>query len=75
MTVIPQQPTLLAGTVRSCIDPTATHAEADVWQVLQQVGMAGVVQALPGGLAAAGAVPLLLPAPAAARLPVWRYRR
>ena len=36
LTVIPQDPTLFAGPVRSNVDPTGQHDDKDIWQVLDQ---------------------------------------
>lgn len=39
MAVIPQDPVLFQGTVRSNLDPFASHSDLELWQVLRQVGM------------------------------------
>jgi ABC-type multidrug transport system fused ATPase/permease subunit len=62
LAIIPQDPTLFSGTLRTNLDPTGaltavghTPAEADaqLWSALERVGLKGVVEAMPGKLDAA----------------------
>ncbi len=48
--IIPQDPTLFIGTVRSNLDRFSTTTDADVWEALRRVHMDAAVAALPGGL-------------------------
>jgi ABC-type multidrug transport system fused ATPase/permease subunit len=48
--IIPQDPTLFIGTVRSNLDRFSECSDADVWNALRRVQLDGVVRALPGGL-------------------------
>ena len=50
--VIPQDPTLLSGTVRFNIDPWQEHADGRIWEILDLVGLAGAVRQLKEQLAA-----------------------
>ncbi|KDD72696.1 hypothetical protein H632_c3011p0, partial [Helicosporidium sp. ATCC 50920] len=51
LAVIPQDPVLFSGTVRSNLDPWRAHEDAALWQALRAVHLAGAAQAL-GGLSA-----------------------
>lgn len=48
--VIPQNPTLFSGSVRSNLDPTRLSPDAALWAALKSARLAGAVRALPGGL-------------------------
>ena len=48
--IIPQDPTLFIGTVRSNLDRFHECTDDDVWNALRRVQLDGVVRALPGGL-------------------------
>jgi ABC-type multidrug transport system fused ATPase/permease subunit len=37
ISIIPQDPVFLAGTVRHNLDPFAVHADDELWSVLRQV--------------------------------------
>jgi ATP-binding cassette, subfamily C (CFTR/MRP), member 1 len=39
MSIIPQDPTLFKGTVRSNLDPFGLHADLDLWSALRQAGL------------------------------------
>ncbi|KAH6645053.1 ABC multidrug transporter [Truncatella angustata] len=39
LTIIPQDPTLFKGTVRSNLDPFSEHTDADLWLALRQAGL------------------------------------
>jgi hypothetical protein len=54
LALIPQTPLLFSGTVRANLDPTGAlagrpGADAEMWRLLRQVGLAGVIKGL-GGL-------------------------
>jgi len=51
--IIPQDPTLFIGSVRSNLDRFATATDAEVWEALRRVRMDDHVRSLPGGLHAA----------------------
>ncbi len=51
--VIPQDPVLFVGTLRSNLDFFQKHSDENVWQVLERVHMAAFVRQLPNGLNAA----------------------
>jgi len=50
MAIIPQDPTLFIGTVRSNVDRFGECSDADVWQALHRVRLEGHVRSLSGGL-------------------------
>eukprot|EP00884_Botryococcus_braunii_P017606 jgi/Botrbrau1/4529/Bobra.60_2s0019.2 len=53
MALVPQDPVVFSGTVRSNLDPFGTCSmagDAPLWGVLSQVGLAAMVQGLPGEL-------------------------
>ncbi|KAI9352529.1 P-loop containing nucleoside triphosphate hydrolase protein [Zopfochytrium polystomum] len=45
--IITQEPTLFSGTVRSNLDVEAKHSDAEVWDVLEMIGMKEYVAELP----------------------------
>ena len=47
LTIIPQDPVLFSGTLRSNVDVLAQHTDAKVWNALSLVSMADAVRALP----------------------------
>ncbi|XP_063238702.1 ATP-binding cassette sub-family C member 5-like isoform X1 [Bacillus rossius redtenbacheri] len=51
--VIPQDPVLFSGTVRSNLDPFSKNSDQELWDVLEKVGLKGKVSAMAGQLAAA----------------------
>lgn len=52
MAIIPQDPTLFRGTLRSNLDRFGSFTDDQVWQALTKVGLVEMVQGLPGQLAA-----------------------
>lgn len=52
--IIPQDPTLFEGTVRSNIDPLGEHSDADIWEALDTCQLKDSVSAAPGGLDSSG---------------------
>lgn len=50
--IIPQSPYLFNATVRFNLDPHSLHSDLEVWGVLEAVGLAEPVKAMPGGLLA-----------------------
>ncbi|GIM00727.1 hypothetical protein Vretimale_5639, partial [Volvox reticuliferus] len=53
LAIIPQDPVLFSGTLRSNLDPWGAHGDEALWEVLQAVQLRGAVAAMPGGLDAA----------------------
>lgn len=49
LAVIPQDPVLFGGTLRSNLDPRNEHSEARIWDALNKVCLSGMVEAI-GGL-------------------------
>ncbi|KAJ3095768.1 hypothetical protein HDU97_006554 [Phlyctochytrium planicorne] len=50
LSIIPQDPLLFSGTVRSNLDPFSEHLDADLWDALERSSMKEAVAALDGGL-------------------------
>ncbi|KAF6255037.1 ABC transporter [Scenedesmus sp. NREL 46B-D3] len=46
MSIIPQDPFMFSGTVRSNLDPFSSYAELDLWRVLDAVGLKVVISSL-----------------------------
>jgi len=51
LAIIPQDPVLFSGTLRSNLDPFNEHSDDAVWQVLEECSMASTVREYPQGLA------------------------
>jgi ABC-type multidrug transport system fused ATPase/permease subunit len=51
--IIPQDPTLFAGTIRSNLDRFGTCSDEEIWAALRRVHLEDAIRALPGGLDAA----------------------
>ncbi|KAI1142928.1 P-loop containing nucleoside triphosphate hydrolase protein [Hypoxylon sp. FL0543] len=41
VSIISQDPVLFRGTIRSNLDPFAEHTDAEIWDILHQIGMTG----------------------------------
>ncbi|XP_070510894.1 ATP-binding cassette sub-family C member 5-like isoform X3 [Cardiocondyla obscurior] len=50
LSIIPQDPVLFSGTIRSNLDPFQQHADSDVWNVLEKTQMKEKVSLMPGKL-------------------------
>ncbi|XP_049513744.1 ATP-binding cassette sub-family C member 2-like isoform X2 [Dermacentor silvarum] len=50
ITVIPQDPSLVRGTLRMNLDPTNSHSDREIWQCLERAHLAKVVSGDPKGL-------------------------
>ncbi|KAL2913384.1 hypothetical protein HK105_207129 [Polyrhizophydium stewartii] len=48
--VIPQEPVLFSGTVRSNLDPFGQYQDSELWDALQRADLKAAVAAAPGGL-------------------------
>ncbi|CAN6727014.1 unnamed protein product [Malus baccata var. baccata] len=42
--IIPQDPTLFQGTVRTNLDPLQQHSDQEIWEVINQCGLAEIVR-------------------------------
>ena len=47
LSMIPQDPTLFEGTIRSNMDPFDEYTDAEIWKALESVHMRDAVAALP----------------------------
>lgn len=50
--VIPQDPVMFLGTVRSNLDPFSQFSDDDIWQALERTHIAPFIRTLPGALSA-----------------------
>ncbi|KAG0212688.1 Multidrug resistance-associated protein 1 [Mortierella sp. NVP41] len=50
LAIIPQDPTLFAGTIRSNLDPFLEVSDTDLWQALERAHLKDYISSLPGGL-------------------------
>jgi ABC-type multidrug transport system fused ATPase/permease subunit len=50
MSIIPQEPFLFSGTVRSNLDPFNSYTEPDLWRAVAAVGLKEAINALADGL-------------------------
>lgn len=48
LSIIPQEPTLFRGSVRSNVDPLGLHTDEDIWEVLDKCQLKKTISALPG---------------------------
>lgn len=50
LAIIPQDPTLFAGTLRQNLDPFSTLPDSSLWQALERAHLKPFISTLPGGL-------------------------
>lgn len=50
ISIIPQDPTLFSGTIRTNLDPFGSYSDEQIWAVLAQVQLADSIKAMPGEL-------------------------
>ncbi|KAG0200435.1 hypothetical protein BGX28_006514 [Mortierella sp. GBA30] len=50
LSIIPQDPTLFAGTVRDNLDPFEMHSDKDLWEALERAHLKDHISSLPGSL-------------------------
>lgn len=50
LAIIPQDPTLFMGTLRSNLDPYSRKSDEDIWRVLRDTGLEDLIKGLPGML-------------------------
>ncbi|KAL6619883.1 hypothetical protein ACP70R_035022 [Stipagrostis hirtigluma subsp. patula] len=48
LSIIPQEPTLFRGSVRSNVDPLGLHTDEDIWEALDKCQLKKTISALPG---------------------------
>ncbi|CAD6272620.1 unnamed protein product [Miscanthus lutarioriparius] len=48
LSIIPQEPTLFRGSVRSNVDPLGLHCDEEIWEVLDKCQLKKTISALPG---------------------------
>jgi ABC-type multidrug transport system fused ATPase/permease subunit len=49
LAIIPQDPTLFAGTIRDNLDPFQELSDADLWEALERAHLKDFIRSLPGG--------------------------
>ncbi|XP_020088705.1 ABC transporter C family member 8-like isoform X3 [Ananas comosus] len=47
LSIIPQEPTLFRGTVRSNLDPLGLHTDHEIWEVLEKCQLKSTISSLP----------------------------
>lgn len=52
LAIIPQDPTLFAGTIRDNLDPFQELSDTDLWEALERAHLKSHIRTLPGGLSA-----------------------
>ncbi|EFA79345.1 hypothetical protein PPL_07763 [Heterostelium album PN500] len=50
LSIIPQDPVMFSGTLRENLDPFVEYTDAELWELLESIQLAGVVRANEGGL-------------------------
>ncbi|KAG0285920.1 hypothetical protein BGZ96_009897 [Linnemannia gamsii] len=50
LSIIPQDPTLFAGTIRENLDPFAQTSDSDLWEALERAHLKDYISSLSGGL-------------------------
>lgn len=50
LSIIPQDPTLFAGTIRHNLDPFETQSDKELWEALERAHLKDHISTLPGGL-------------------------
>nr|XP_012546135.1 multidrug resistance-associated protein 1 isoform X4 [Bombyx mori] len=50
ITIIPQEPILFSGTLRSNLDPFEAYSDEEIWRALEHAHLRAFVQGLPAGL-------------------------
>ncbi|XP_025017235.1 multidrug resistance-associated protein 4-like isoform X2 [Tetranychus urticae] len=50
ISIIPQDPILFTGTIRSNLDPLAEYSDDFIWSTLKTVNLARTIECMPGGL-------------------------
>ncbi|WVZ96875.1 hypothetical protein U9M48_042457 [Paspalum notatum var. saurae] len=48
LSIIPQEPTLFRGSIRSNVDPLGLHTDEDIWEVLDKCQLKKTISDLPG---------------------------
>lgn len=54
MAIVPQDPVLFNGTIRSNLDPTGQYSDAAIWNALQRVHMSNAIQGMVGNVEVEG---------------------
>ncbi|XP_077546028.1 ATP-binding cassette sub-family C member 4-like [Haemaphysalis longicornis] len=50
VTVIPQDPTLVTGSIRDNLDPTRSHSDSEIWEALRKSHLSDIISSNPHGL-------------------------
>ncbi|GMN37023.1 hypothetical protein TIFTF001_006472 [Ficus carica] len=60
LSIIPQEPTLFRGSIRTNMDPLGVYSDDEIWMALEKCQLKSTVNSLPNLLDSSGQLPMLL---------------